>query len=122
MKSDSFRLHYNCSRCQNFNHVDLTYRNGVDTDCWGAGPDGCLQTLLHRAIDENEESIANFLIRSGCDLNAPRRPGPSGAGGDEAHDLQGPLHLCCSWGLQSTVQTLVEHGANVNAKVQFICE
>lgn len=96
--------------------ASILVRNGADTDCWGAGPDGCLQSLLHRAIDENQETIANFLIRSGCDLNAPRRPGPSGIGGDEAHDLQGPLHLCCSWGLQSTVQTLVEHGANVNAK------
>ncbi|KAK3918454.1 Rabankyrin-5 [Frankliniella fusca] len=96
--------------------ASILVRNGADTDCWGAGPDGCLQSLLHKAIDENQESIANFLIRSGCDLNAPRRQGPNGAGGDEAHDLQGPLHMCCSWGLQSTVQTLVEHGANVNAK------
>ncbi|KAJ1524187.1 hypothetical protein ONE63_010710 [Megalurothrips usitatus] len=96
--------------------ASILVRNGADTDCWGAGPDGCLQSLLHKAIDENQETIANFLIRSGCDLNAPRRPGPSGSGGDEAYDLQGPLHLCCSWGLQSTVKTLVEHGANVNAK------
>lgn len=88
----------------------------VDTDNWGDGPDGCLQTLLHRAIDENREDIACFLIRSGCDVNAVRKPGPGGTGGDEATDQQTPLHMCCSWGLEDTVQTLLEHGAKVNAR------
>lgn len=56
-------------------------RHGVDTDCWGSsGPDGCLQTLLHRAIDENKESAAVFLIKSRCDLDSPRQPGPNGEG------------------------------------------
>lgn len=55
-------------------------RHGVDTDCWGPGPDGCLQTLLHRAIDENKEHAAVFLIRSGCDLDSPRQLGPDGQG------------------------------------------
>jgi hypothetical protein len=35
---------------------------------------------MSRAIDENNEEVACFLIRSGCDLNAPRRPGPAGQG------------------------------------------
>lgn len=95
--------------------ASILVRHGVDTDCWGDGPDGCLQTLLHKAIDENKESIARFLIQSGCDLNTPRRPGPGGRGGEEARDEQTPLHLCCQWGLESVVQTLVEHGANINA-------
>ncbi|XP_043269006.1 rabankyrin-5 isoform X2 [Venturia canescens] len=90
--------------------------HGADTDCWSPGPEGCLQTLLHRAIDDNQQDIAQFLIRSGCDLNAPRRPGLDGAGGDEARDNCTPLHLCCEWGLEQVVQTLVEHGANVNAR------
>lgn len=94
-------------------------RYGVDTDCWDEGPEGCWQTLLHRAIDENKEGIAKFLIQSGCDLNTPRKPGPGGTGGEEARDLQTPLHLCCVWGLESVVQTLVEFGADVNAKVCF---
>ena len=50
-------------------------------------------------------------------MNSPRRPGPDGGGGDEANDLASPLHLCCQWGLQEVVATLVEHGADVNAKV-----
>lgn len=57
---------------------------------------------------------------SGCDINSPRKPGPGGRGGEESKDLSSPLHLCCHWGLQSVVQTLLEHGANVNAWVNTI--
>ncbi|KAM7311320.1 rabankyrin-5 [Ixodes scapularis] len=89
---------------------------GCDTDCWSEGPGGCSQTLLHRAIDENNDSVAQFLIRSGCDLNSPRRPGPHGEGDEEAYDGQTPLHLSCAWSLESVVQTLIEHNANVNAQ------
>ena len=41
-----------------------------------------------QAIDENKEESACFLIRSGCDLDSPRRPGIGGEGGDEARDGQ----------------------------------
>lgn len=60
--------------------ASVLVRHGVDTDCWSHGPDGCLQTLLHRAIDENKEAAAIFLIRSRCDLDSPRQPGPNGEG------------------------------------------
>lgn len=60
--------------------ASVLVRHGVDTDCWGQGPEGCLQTLLHRAIDENKELAAVFLIRSGCDLDSPRQLGPDGQG------------------------------------------
>lgn len=61
--------------------ASVLVRHGVDTDCWShTGPDGCLQTLLHRAIDENREAAAIFLIRSTCDLDSPRQPGPNGEG------------------------------------------
>ncbi|XP_015593022.1 rabankyrin-5 isoform X2 [Cephus cinctus] len=96
--------------------ASILVAHGADTDCWGPGPDGSQQTLLHRAIDDNKEDIAQFLIRSGCSLNTPRRPGPDGSGGEEARDNCTPLHLCCQWGLEQVVQTLVEHGANVNAR------
>ncbi|MGH0151981.1 UNVERIFIED_CONTAM: hypothetical protein FKN15_040266 [Acipenser sinensis] len=91
-------------------------RHGCDATCWSPGPGGCLQTLLHRAIDENNESMACFLIRSGCDVNSPRKPGPNGEGDEEAHDGQTPLHLAGSWGLEEVVQCLLEFGANVNAQ------
>ncbi|XP_031776150.1 rabankyrin-5 isoform X2 [Apis florea] len=96
--------------------ASILVKYGADTDCWSSGPDNCQQTLLHRAIDHNKEDIAQFLIRSGCDLNAPRRPGPDGIGGDEARDECTPLHLCCQWGLEQVIQTLIEHDADVNAR------
>lgn len=58
-----------------------------------------------------------ICVYSGCDINSPRKPGPGGRGGDESKDQSSPLHLCCHWGLQSVVQTLLEHGANINAWV-----
>ncbi|XP_037664488.1 rabankyrin-5 isoform X2 [Choloepus didactylus] len=91
-------------------------RHGCDATCWGPGPSGCLQTLLHRAIDENNEATACFLIRSGCDVNSPRQPGANGEGEEEARDGQTPLHLAASWGLEETVQCLLEFGASVNAQ------
>ncbi|KAH8379366.1 hypothetical protein KR009_004439, partial [Drosophila setifemur] len=94
--------------------AQILVRHGVDTDCWAEGPDGCQQTLLHRAIDENKESVAIFLIRSQCDLDSARQPGPNGEGGDEAQEKASPLHLCCQWGLTKVLQTLIDHGANVN--------
>nr|XP_034176394.1 rabankyrin-5 isoform X1 [Osmia lignaria] len=96
--------------------ASILVKYGADTDCWGPGPDGCLQTLLHRAIDENKEDIAQFLIRSGCDLNAPKKLGPDGSGGDEARDECTPLHISCQWGLEQVVQTLIEHDADINAR------
>ncbi|CAH1801017.1 unnamed protein product [Owenia fusiformis] len=91
-------------------------RHGCDTNMWGTGPEGCLQTLLHRAIDNSNESVGCFLIRSGCDVNSARKPGIGGEGGEEARDGQSPLHLCSQWGLEQLVQTLVEFNANVNAQ------
>ncbi|XP_048482111.1 rabankyrin-5 [Plutella xylostella] len=91
--------------------ASILVRNGADADCWGPGPDGCEQTLLHKAIDENKESVAMFLIRCGCDVQSPRRSGT-----EPARDKQTPLHLCCSWGLRDVIQTLLEHGADINAR------
>ncbi|KAJ8978783.1 hypothetical protein NQ317_015507 [Molorchus minor] len=60
--------------------ASILVRHGADTDCWGPGPDDCRQTLLHRAIDENKEAAAIFLIQAGCDLDSPRMSGPNGEG------------------------------------------
>uniref|UniRef100_A0A6B2EBK2 Ankyrin n=1 Tax=Phlebotomus kandelakii TaxID=1109342 RepID=A0A6B2EBK2_9DIPT len=95
--------------------AEVLVRHGVDTDCWSSGPEGCLQTLLHRAIDENKEGAAIFLIKSRCDVDSPRQPGLDGQGGEEARDKASPLHLCCLWGLVNVLQTLIDHGANINA-------
>ncbi|XP_064648552.1 rabankyrin-5-like isoform X2 [Lineus longissimus] len=89
-------------------------RHGCDATMWGPGPEGCIQTLLHRAIDENNEAVGTFLIRSGCDVNSIRKLGPNGEGVDVVKDKQGPLHMASSWGMEGIVQALVEHNADVN--------
>lgn len=101
---------------QQENIASILVKYGVDTDCWSEGPDGCLQTLLHRAIDERNEAIGRFLIQSGCDLNTPRKPDVGGRGSNVAYGMESPLHVCCKYGLRLVVQTLIEHGADVNVK------
>lgn len=59
---------------------------------------------IFRAIDENKETLAQFLIRSGCDVESPRRLGPGGQGAEMASEQQAPLHLCCAWGLINVIQ------------------
>ena len=86
-------------------------RYGVDTDHWEEGPEQSVQTLLHRALDESNESAACFLIRSGCDVNSPRRPGPDGD-----NEMSTPLHMCATWGLENVTMTLLEHGADINTR------
>lgn len=40
-------IFFNCS--YNFMLLfKILVRNGADADCWGPGPEGCLQTLLHK--------------------------------------------------------------------------
>ena len=71
---------------------------------------------IFRAVDENKEEAACFLVRAGCDFNTARREGPGGAGGEEARDGKGPLHLATQWGQDAVVTALIEHGADINAQ------
>lgn len=43
--------------------ASILVHNGCDTTQWSNGPENCMQTLLHRAIDENNEAVAVFLIK-----------------------------------------------------------
>ena len=115
-------------------------QRGCDTDGWSDGPEGCLQTLLHRAIDENNEKSACFLIYrcgrkvpfhntiaeiftkhrycsfSSCDVNARRKLGADGAGADVVSCQHTPLIMCASWGLSEVAGCLLEHRADANAR------
>ena len=46
---------------QMFIYLKVKYR--CDVDLWTPGPSNCRQSLLHRAIDENNEAVACFLIK-----------------------------------------------------------
>jgi ankyrin repeat protein len=96
------------------NIASVLVKHGIDTDCWSLGADGLQQTLLHRAIDEQNEYAAIFLIQSGCDLDSPRHS-PNDGGDTTPTTRESPLHMCCTHGLAKVVQTLIEHGANVNS-------
>lgn len=89
---------------------------GADTTAWNIGVNNCSWSLLHRAIYENDEETACFLIRNGCDVNSARKPGTGDQGGAEAWDGLTPLHLSCAAAQDQVVQCLVERSADVNAQ------
>ena len=72
--------------------ASILVQNKCDTDFWHQTREGFYQTLLHRALDENKENVAIFLIRSGCDISCIRKPGPDGKGSDDC-DGQTPVSL-----------------------------
>ncbi|XP_047097406.1 rabankyrin-5-like isoform X2 [Schistocerca piceifrons] len=89
------------------------FRNGADTDSLSERPKDSYQTLHHSSIDDDNESVSEFLVQSGCDSNASRQLGPGGGGGEGAQNEQPPLHI---WGVENVVQALSENGAAINAK------
>ena len=52
-----------CASCEIFLYLSLQVKYKCDVDLWTPGPSNCRQTLLHRAIDENNEAVACFLIK-----------------------------------------------------------
>ncbi|XP_027194970.2 rabankyrin-5 [Dermatophagoides pteronyssinus] len=90
----------------------------VQYDCdpngWHQSTEGGFsQTLLHRALDENNQRAAIFLIQSGCDIHAIRKPGTDGQGKEDC-DGQTPLHMACSWGMAEVVETLINLEVDAN--------
>lgn len=72
--------------------ASVLVRHRADTDFWHTSAEGggFRQTLLHRALDENNEAVAVFLIRAGCDAQCKRKPGPNGEGAEDC-DGQTPV-------------------------------
>lgn len=68
-----------------------------------------IELFTYRAIDENKESLATFLIRSGCDVECARRAAAGGEGAELAAERHTPLHLCCTWGLSDVIQVPGQH-------------
>ena len=96
-------------------HTPSQIVHGCDPNSWHRAPDGTTLTLLHRAILLHDTTSACFLIRRGADVNSPSRPGNGTEG-----LFSPPLHMACERGLQEVVKCLVEHQADINAKVGHI--
>ena len=96
--------------------AETLVKYGADTTAWNKGPNGCQWSLLHRAIQEQDEDTACFLIQHRTDLNSPRKPGESGGGGVEAWDGMTPLHLACAAAQDKVAQCLIENMADINSQ------
>ena len=62
----------------------------------------CGFTLLHYAAKENRVEVIEYLVSSGCDINAA----------DD--NKQTPLHKSVMFGHTESVKLLIDKGANVN--------
>lgn len=71
--------------------ASILVRYNCNLDGWHQSLDcGFHQTLLHRALDQNNQDAAIFLIHSGCDIHCIRKPGPNNEGKDDC-DGQTPV-------------------------------
>lgn len=71
--------------------ASILVEHGCDVNYWHVCPEGRFkQTLLLRALDENNEGAAVFLVRAGCDIHACRLAGNDGDGSDDC-DGQTPV-------------------------------
>ena len=61
-------------------------------------------TLLHHASTGNRTEVVEFLVSSGCEIDA----------GDDAQ--QSPLHKAAMFGHAEFVKALIDNGANVNKR------
>ncbi len=88
--------------------ASVLVRHRADTDFWHTSAEGggFRQTLLHRALDENNEAVAVFLIRAGCDAQCKRKPGPNGEGAEDC-DGQTPVRREFSLSLSHTKYSIV---------------
>ena len=73
---------------------------------------GSISFHLQLPLSVYDASIGLFLYSQicfipGCDINASRRPGLNGEGGEEAFDGQGPLHMAAQWGQENVVTCLI---------------
>ena len=60
-----------------------------------------------------DEEAGCFLVRSGCDINTPCTLLSS----DGREISSPPIHLACKASMDKLLQSLFEHGVDVNAQV-----
>lgn len=106
---------------------NLQVIHGCEPNAWHMSPDGTSLNLLHKAILLKDTTTACFLIRSGADINSHTRPSGKAGNGDSPMSPTGkgegqfssPLHMACERGLHEVVRCLLEHKADVNARVSL---
>lgn len=97
-------------------HKILKVQNRCDTNAWSIGASGGRVNLLHRAISSIDEEAGCFLVRSGCDMNTQCiLPSKDGKGISSP-----PIHLACKASMDKLLQSLFEHGVDVNTQV-LVC-
>lgn len=88
--------------------------NGCDTEGYAPNSENtCLESMLLRAVDMNDQKAAVFLIKNGCNVNATRKI----LNEVEAPDVdykQTALHMSVQWCLKEVISALI---ANSNCKI-----
>lgn len=105
-------------RCD-WNIASLLISHGADVNFWSSFKNTPIHlTLLHRAVQQENEPIAQFLIENNCDVNAiPQCPDlykPRSLLSDlkklRIDCAWTPLHMCASIGLAQITHSLLECG------------
>uniref|UniRef100_A0A183BQX3 ANK_REP_REGION domain-containing protein n=1 Tax=Globodera pallida TaxID=36090 RepID=A0A183BQX3_GLOPA len=117
---------------EDFGTAEVLTSHGADTEGLSPNDEQTLdETLLHRAIDKNNQKAAVFLIKSGCNVNAlrsvrdvpssRRKHSPSSNLPDAAfvselyaRSKQTPLHTAVQWGLTEVARALI---SNLNCRI-----
>ncbi|KAI3386391.1 hypothetical protein SNEBB_007851 [Seison nebaliae] len=116
------------------NAASILVEHSADVTEWRlSGELNMYETLLHRAIQLNDEKSATFLIRAGTNIDVCLKPinntndnnnhngnnnNNNGLIVNDNHQLSSlnsmPLHLACEKGMKNVVEALVEHKAPFN--------
>jgi len=89
--------------------------NGCDVEGYAPNSENsCLETMLLRAVDMNDQKAAVFLIKNGCNVNATRKPLDENAPSPDIDFKQTALHMSVQWCLKDVTAALV---ANSNCKI-----
>uniref|UniRef100_A0A0N5BKL6 FYVE-type domain-containing protein n=1 Tax=Strongyloides papillosus TaxID=174720 RepID=A0A0N5BKL6_STREA len=86
-----------------FDVAKILFNYGCDVEGWSESEDKrCVQTLLHKAIDQSNQKGACFLIEHGANVNALKKYHSS-----SDDDKQNPLHMSVIWGLTDVSMKLI---------------
>uniref|UniRef100_A0AAF5DA06 FYVE-type domain-containing protein n=1 Tax=Strongyloides stercoralis TaxID=6248 RepID=A0AAF5DA06_STRER len=86
-----------------FDVAKILFNYGCDVEGWAEDEEKtCIQTLLHKAIDQSNQKGACFLIEHGSNVNALKK-----YHSNSDDDKQNPLHMSVIWGLTDVSMKLI---------------